>query len=366
MRPVSFLPGFGKKKEKDPKAAKRKKDEEEQKKKELEEAKKKKEELERKKVERAEQEETARMAAKRERYQQLLQKNPDPTRRVFQFHMKAIKVEYLAQDPTAGLFLKTTLGGDYSEREEPGKGLVRKGKKGQQFQTSKAGKLSELETHYYRNEVRRDMDRTERIQAAGQLACRACRACRAAATASSPSAHRLLASPPPLSPPLSPLSLCLLPHRPSPRPRSALPLCLSRQFGAGIPVYWMGSYIDLEIQEFQLELMQSFSLKKNKRRAVHAITLAQLAQGSVMLDFTLQVCGRLPPSHSSHPTSLLLTPSHFFSPHLTPSHSFSPRLTPPHPTSPHLTPPHLTSPHLTQPCPSRTKRRRARRPAPHS
>ena len=55
------------------------------------------------------------------------------------------------------------------------------------------------------------------------------------------------------------------------------------EFGSGIPVYWMGSYVDLEIQEFQLELWQSFSLKKAKRRSQTAITLSSLAQGSVML-----------------------------------------------------------------------------------
>ena len=125
---------------------------EKQEKEKLEEARKKKEELERKKIERREQEETQRMAAKRERYQQLLQKNPDPTRRVFQFYMKAIKLDYLQSDPINGLFFKVTLGGDYQEREEPGKGLVRKGKKGQQFQTAKAGRLTESDTHYFRND----------------------------------------------------------------------------------------------------------------------------------------------------------------------------------------------------------------------
>lgn len=201
----------GSKKKEDPEEKKKKADMEKQEKEKLEEARKKKEELERKKIERREQEETQRMAAKRERYQQLLQKNPDPTRRVFQFYMKAIKLDYLQSDPINGLFFKVTLGGDYQEREEPGKGLVRKGKKGQQFQTAKAGRLTESDTHYFRND-----------------------------------------------------------------------------FGAGIPVYWMGSYVDLEIQEFQIELWQSYSLKKSKRRSQTAITLSQLAQGSVMLEFMMQ------------------------------------------------------------------------------
>ena len=195
----------------DPKELKKKKEMAEQKKKEEEEAKKKKEDLEKKKQERAEAEETARQAAKRERYQQLLQKNPDPTRRVFQFHMKAMKLDYLAPDPSPGLFLKITLGGNYQEREEPGKGLVKRGRKGPVFKTPPAPKLSSEDVHYFRNE-----------------------------------------------------------------------------FGAGIPVYWMGSYVDLEMQEFQLELMQSFSLKRTRRRAAHSLTLSQLAQGSVILEINLK------------------------------------------------------------------------------
>ena len=195
----------------DPKELKKKKEMEEQKKKEEAEAKKKKEDLEKKKQERAEAEETARQAAKRERYQQLLQKNPDPTRRVFQLHMKAMKLEYLAPDPSPGLFLKITLGGNYQEREEPGKGLVKRGRKGPVFKTPPAPKLSSEDVHYFRNE-----------------------------------------------------------------------------FGAGIPVYWMGSYVDLEMQEFQLELMQSFSLKKTRRRSAHSLTLSQLAQGSVILEINLK------------------------------------------------------------------------------
>lgn len=202
---------FGGKDKEDPQDAKKRKEMEEQKKKDEEVAKKKKEELEKKRAEREEAEESARQVAKRERYQQLLQKNPDPTRRVFQFHMKAIKVEYLAQEPTSGLFLKIILGGDYQEREEPGKGLVKRGKKGPVFKTPPAPKLHHEDIHYYRNE-----------------------------------------------------------------------------FGSGIPVYWMGSYVELEMQEFQLELMQSSTLKKTRRRAAVSITLSQLSQGSVMQEFVLK------------------------------------------------------------------------------
>ena len=109
------------------KAEKEKEIKKQQKEKEAE-NKKLKEEQETKKEE---QEETARQAQKRQRYQELLQKNLDPTRRVFQMRMKAIKVENLSETTLSSAFLKVTLGGDYTEREEPGKGLVRKGTKGQ-------------------------------------------------------------------------------------------------------------------------------------------------------------------------------------------------------------------------------------------
>ena len=188
---LSKLNPFGGGKKEDPKDAKKRKEMEEQKKKEEDAARQKKAEIEKAKADRMEAEETARQAAKRERYQQLLQKNPDPTRRVFQFHMKAMKLEYLSGESTAGLFLRVTLGGDYSEREEPGKGLVKKGKKGPVFKTAAAPKLSENDTHYFRNE-----------------------------------------------------------------------------FGAGIPVYWMGSYVDLEVQEFQV----SVSCRKRDEGAAHTRT----------------------------------------------------------------------------------------------
>ena len=142
--------GGGKKvSEKDKEKAKQQK---EQRLKEEAEAKKKKEEIERQRANREEVEESNRMAAKREKYQRLLQKNPDTTRRVFQFRMKAIKLEALGQEKIPGLSLKITLGGDFQEREEPGKGLVKKGKKGAQFKTGQAPKLDIGESHYFKSE----------------------------------------------------------------------------------------------------------------------------------------------------------------------------------------------------------------------
>ena len=92
----------------------------------VEAAKAKEEEKKARQEAKEEQAESARQAAKREKYQQLLQQHTDPTRRVFQMHMKAIKVENLSEETVpAGLYLKFTVGGDYSEKEEPGKGLVR-------------------------------------------------------------------------------------------------------------------------------------------------------------------------------------------------------------------------------------------------
>lgn len=55
-----------------------------------------------------------------------------------------------------------------------------------------------------------------------------------------------------------------------------------------IPVYWMGSYVQLEMEEFTIDYMQSFSLKKSRRRASHAITLSALAQGSVIQEIILK------------------------------------------------------------------------------
>ena len=47
----------------------------------------------------------------------------------------------------------------------------------------------------------------------------------------------------------------------------------------GIPVYWIGSYLDLEMQDFLLELYQSslFGVN-NKRRGEFRTTLSAIAQ----------------------------------------------------------------------------------------
>ena len=46
--------------------------------------------------------------------------------------------------------------------------------------------------------------------------------------------------------------------------------------------------MDLETQEFQLDLMQSFNLKKARRRSQTAMALSAVAQGSVMVDLVLK------------------------------------------------------------------------------
>lgn len=91
----------------------------EQKNKELAEAKKKRDDVEKEKGNREEAKESSRLAAKREKYQRLLQKNPDTTKRVFQFRMKAIKLEALTQERLSS-YLRIMVGGDYTEREVPG------------------------------------------------------------------------------------------------------------------------------------------------------------------------------------------------------------------------------------------------------
>ena len=208
---------FGEKKEKaDPKERERRKTLADQQRKEEAQLKARKKEREATKKEREETEESKRMLEKVERKQKLLQKNPDDTRRVFQFRMKAIKLESLHTDgAVSGLFLRVTLGGDYQEREEPGKGLVRKGTRGRQFTTATQTKpLHAGEAHYFRNE-----------------------------------------------------------------------------FGAGIPVYWTGSYVDLEMQELEIQLHEtrgSSALRKARRRSTHRLSLMSLATGSVVQDCVLR------------------------------------------------------------------------------
>jgi len=167
-----------------------------------EENKKAKEVAESKKVE---QEETQREKEKKQRQQELLQKNLDPSRRVFQMHMKAIKLENLGEKPLLSTFLRVTLGGDYSEREEPGKGIVRKGTKGQVFHTHRASKLKPGDSMFYRNE-----------------------------------------------------------------------------FGSGVPVYWMGSYVDLEMQEFLLEVCRRRITRRVNKLGEARVNLGSIAQGSIM------------------------------------------------------------------------------------
>ena len=103
--------------------------------------------------------------------------------------------------------LQVTLGGDYEEKEAPGKGLVKKGTKGQVFTTAASAKIEHEGTYYIKGEV---------------------------------------------GPTPAPLNCTA--HR----PRSQLRLTLARanvpQFGAGIPIYWMGSYGGLEVQDFVLEV----------------------------------------------------------------------------------------------------------------
>ena len=96
-------------KDEDPNAAKKKEQAKllkEQQAREESETKKRKEETDRKKVEREEVEENQRLQAKKEKYQRLLQKAPDLSKRVFQFRMRAIKFQSLSQDPLPGLYLK--------------------------------------------------------------------------------------------------------------------------------------------------------------------------------------------------------------------------------------------------------------------
>ena len=172
---------FGEKKDKpvDPKERERRKILADQQKKEDAALKARKKERQADIKDREEKEESKRMLDKQERRQEMLKKHPDNTRRVFQFRMKAIKLESLYQDgAVSGLFLRVTLGGDYQEREEPGKGLVRKGTRGRQFTTAVQTKRFHAgESHYFKNE-----------------------------------------------------------------------------FGAGIPAYWMGSYVDLEMHDLEIQL----------------------------------------------------------------------------------------------------------------
>ena len=176
------------------------------------EQKKKKKEEEGERIEKAEA--AKRIKEKNERQQALLKKNLDPSPRVFQLNMKAMKLVNKSGTDQSGVFLKVTLGGDYEEREEPGKGLVKKGKKGQIFCTAPSGKVENKKSHYVVGE-----------------------------------------------------------------------------FGAGVPIYWLGSYSDLEMQELLIECYAKESGKKRFaktiKKAEHRAPLSQVAQQSIQQELEL-------------------------------------------------------------------------------
>ena len=157
------------------------------------------------------QQENSRLKEKQERQQQLLKQKIDPSTRVFQLNMKAMKITNHSGSPMNGLFLKMTLGGDYEEKEEPGKGLVKKGTKGQVFTTSASAKVEHEGTYYIKGE-----------------------------------------------------------------------------FGAGIPVYWIGSYGALEVQDFVLEVWCGKLLQRPKKLCEYRCPLAAVARGSIQQELELQ------------------------------------------------------------------------------
>jgi hypothetical protein len=150
------------------------------------------------------QQENSRLEEKRERQQQLLKQVIDPSTRVFQLNMKAMKITNHSGSQMNGLFIKVTLGGDYEEKEEPGKGLVKKGTKGQVFTTSASAKVEHDGTYYIKGE-----------------------------------------------------------------------------FGAGIPIYWIGSYGGLEVQDFVLQIWCGKLLQRPRKLCEYRCPLAAIAQGSI-------------------------------------------------------------------------------------
>ena len=157
------------------------------------------------------QQENSRLEEKRERQQELLKQVIDPSTRVFQLNMKAMKITNHSGSQMNGLFIKVTLGGDYEEKEEPGKGLVKKGIKGQVFTTAASAKVEHEGTYYIKGE-----------------------------------------------------------------------------FGAGIPIYWMGSYGGLEVQDFVLEIWCGKLLQRPKKLCEYRCPLAAIAQGSIQQELELQ------------------------------------------------------------------------------
>jgi hypothetical protein len=157
------------------------------------------------------QQENSRLEEKRERQQQLLKQVIDPSTRVFQLNMKAMKITNHSGSQMNGLFIKVTLGGDYEEKEEPGKGLVKKGTKGQVFTTSASAKVEHDGTYYIKGE-----------------------------------------------------------------------------FGAGIPIYWIGSYGGLEVQDFVLQIWCGKLLQRPRKLCEYRCPLAAIAQGSIQQELELQ------------------------------------------------------------------------------
>ena len=125
--------------------------------------------------------------------------------------LEAMKITNHSGSPMNGLFLKMTLGGDYEEKEEAGKGLVKKGTKGQVFTTSASAKVEHEGTYYIKGE-----------------------------------------------------------------------------FGAGIPVYWIGSYGALEVQDFVLEVWCGKLLQRPKKLCEYRCPLAAVARGSIQQELELQ------------------------------------------------------------------------------
>ena len=176
---------------------------------------KKQEEEEEMRIE--QQQENSRLEEKRERQQELLKQVIDPSTRVFQLNMKAMKITNHSGSQQSGLFIKVKLGGDYEEKEEPGKGLVKKGTKGQVFTTAASAKIEHEGTYYIKGE-----------------------------------------------------------------------------FGAGIPIYWMGSYGGLEVQDFVLEVWAGRLLQRPRKCAEFRCPLSAIAQGSIQQELEMHSV-RAPP-----------------------------------------------------------------------
>ena len=53
------------------------------------------------------------------------------------------------------------------------------------------------------------------------------------------------------------------------------------EFGAGVPIYWMGSYGGLEVQDFVLEVWSTKLLRAAKKKCEYRCSLSNVAQGSI-------------------------------------------------------------------------------------